>query len=88
VDKEDHDQTGQQVSESLRNSLSHLYPLDDMVNIADKNIDISTIKEQLISLYTMKDKKNYLLACNYCGGRDFTTPLIKAAVQTKSPIAF
>tara|TARA_B110000438_G_C15808768_1_gene648637 strand:- start:226 stop:1560 length:1335 start_codon:yes stop_codon:yes gene_type:complete len=61
---------------------------DDEVIISDKNIDISKIKEQLFNLYTRKDKKNYITACNYCGGRDPNTPEIKAAVQTRQPITF
>jgi len=60
----------------------------DIVNISDVNISDDLIKEQLTSLYTRKDRQDYISACNYCGGRDFNTPLIKAATQTKLPISF
>lgn len=60
----------------------------DIVNISDPKINDDIIKEQLLSLYTRKDRKDYISACNYCGGRDHNTPVIKAATQTKLPISF
>ena len=60
----------------------------DVINVADKSIPLKEIKSQLESLYKRKDKKQYISACNYCGGRDFSTPEIKAAIQTKIPILF
>jgi len=60
----------------------------DIVNISDPKINDDIIKDQLLSLYTRKDRKDYISACNYCGGRDHNTPVIKAATQTKLPISF
>ena len=60
----------------------------DIVNISDSQISDEEIKNQLKSLYTRKDRKDFISACNYCGGRDHNTPTIKAATQTKLPISF
>jgi hypothetical protein len=60
----------------------------DIVEISNKRLDDVLIKKELISLYTRKDKEDFLAACNYCGGRDYSTPSIKAAIQTKLPILF
>ena len=55
----------------------------DYVNLETDNKNIEEIRKDIIKLYT---KKQYLTACSYCNGRDYTTPIIKAAIQTKSVI--
>ena len=60
-------------------------PIDesDYVDLSDDNKNLETIKNEIRNLY--KNKK-YLTACSYCNGRDYTTPIIKAAIQTKKPL--
>ena len=62
-------------------------PVDksDQVDLSDDKIPISTLKEQIRKLAYQKD---YLTACLYCNGRDYTTPVIKAAEQTKKPLSY
>ena len=55
----------------------------DYVDLLDKTKTIDQTKNEIHKLY--KEKK-YLTACNYCNGRDFTTPKIEVAVQAKKPI--
>ena len=55
----------------------------DFVDLSDENKTLETIREEILRLY--KNKK-YLTACSYCNGRDYTTPKIKAAIQTKIPL--
>ena len=55
----------------------------DFVDLSNDNKTLEMIKEEILSLY--KNKK-YLTACSYCNGRDYTTPKIKAAIQTKIPL--
>lgn len=45
--------------------------------------ELEVIRNQINSLYHHKD---YLTACSYCNGRDYTTPIIEAAIQTKRPL--
>tara|TARA_B110000967_G_C18601656_1_gene419539 strand:- start:68 stop:718 length:651 start_codon:yes stop_codon:yes gene_type:complete len=62
-------------------------PVDksDQVDLSDDKISISTLKEQIRKLAYQKD---YLTACLYCNGRDYTTPIIKVAEQTKEPLSY
>ena len=55
----------------------------DYVDLSDDNKSIDDIKVEIYKLY--KEKK-YLAACSYCNGRDFTTPKIEVAIQTKKPL--
>ena len=55
----------------------------DLVDLSDENKTLEMIREEILRLY--KNKK-YLTACSYCNGRDYTTPIIKAAIQTKTPL--
>ena len=41
------------------------------------------IRNKIQNLYF---KKDYLTACHYCNGRDYTTPVIETAIQTKKPL--
>lgn len=56
---------------------------DEVIDISDESKDIETLKKEINYLY---NNKEYLSSCKYCGGRDYTTPRIKAAIQTKKPI--
>ena len=55
----------------------------DFVDLSNENKTIEEIKFEIKNLY--KNKK-YLSACSYCNGRDYTTPKIKVAIQTKKPL--
>ena len=46
------------------------------------------LKERIYELYTRKERKQSLIACNYCGGRDYNTPEIQAAKQTKEILSY
>ena len=48
----------------------------------DLEIDTSTeiLKKQISDLYF---SPKYLSACNFCNGRDFTTPRIETAIQAE-----
>ena len=58
------------------------YNEDDIVDLSEQK-DSKTLKSELKSLYTEKD---YLTACSYCNGRDYSTPKIVPAIQTKVPL--
>jgi organic radical activating enzyme len=55
-------------------------PIDDtdIVNLYDSSIDLKDLKMQIQKLVY---EKEYLTACNYCNGRDFSTKKIDAAIQ-------
>tara|TARA_X000000950_G_C13435896_1_gene466004 strand:- start:114 stop:572 length:459 start_codon:yes stop_codon:yes gene_type:complete len=50
-----------------------------------KNYSKDELKKDMINLYY---KPEYLTACNYCNGRDFTTPRIETAIQAEKPIPY
>ena len=51
----------------------------------EKNLSKQDLKNEMINLY---HKPEYLTACNFCNGRDFTTPRIETAIQAKEPILY
>ena len=55
----------------------------DVVNLSEDNTAISSMAQDIIALYK---QKNYLTACSYCNGRDYSTPEIDAAIQVNKPI--
>lgn len=59
----------------------------DIVNLIDDNISIKDLKK---AIYNLVYNKEFLAACNYCNGRDFSTKEIKAAIQkpTSKPLEF
>ena len=57
----------------------------DYVNLADDKVPLNTLKKEIKKLAYHKD---YLTACLYCNGRDYTVPDIKAAEQTKRPLSY
>jgi hypothetical protein len=60
------------------------YDETDIVDLSDENISIEELKIKIKEL--TYDKKS-LMACNYCHGRDYSTPIIDAAIQTEKPIS-
>ncbi len=50
----------------------------DVVDLYDESIPLEFLKTKIKNLAFDKE---YLMACNYCNGRDYTTKEIKAAVQ-------
>ena len=50
----------------------------DVVDLYDETISLEFLKTKIKNLAFDKE---YLTACNYCNGRDYTTKEIKAAVQ-------
>ena len=57
----------------------------DVVNLSDETIPLSILREQINKLAYHKD---YLTACLYCNGRDYTSKEIKSAEQTRKPISY
>ena len=55
----------------------------DIVDLFDENIPLDKLKIKIKEL--TYDKKS-LMACNYCNGRDYQTPKIKAALQAPRPM--
>ena len=58
------------------------YAKEDVIDLLKENIDKIHMREKIKKIYTRKDKKEYLEACKYCKGRDFSTALIPAGIQT------
>jgi hypothetical protein len=50
----------------------------DYVNLLDEN---STDKNLRDTIFKLMHEKDYLTACSFCNGRDYSTKWIKAAVQ-------
>ena len=57
----------------------------DIVNLNKPKNKNSTLRDQI---YNLCYNKEFLTACNYCNGRDYTTKWIKAAEQTKKPLDY
>jgi len=57
----------------------------DIVNLIDETIPLDELKIKMKKL--VYDKKS-LTACNYCNGRDYTTPIIDAAIQTNKVLPY
>ncbi len=58
----------------------------DYVDLLDKDKSLAEIRESIFKLCYQKD---YLAACSYCNGRDYSTKWIPAAEQTKKrPLAY
>jgi len=57
----------------------------EIVDLCDENIPIAKLKEEIKSLTYNKD---FLTACQYCNGRDYTVVDIKAAEQSKKPLQY
>lgn len=62
-------------------------PVDktDIIDLCDKDTSIEDLKKKIKNLTYNKD---FLTACSYCNGRDYTVANIKAAEQSKKPIEY
>ena len=58
---------------------------DDQVDLNDQKISIPELKIKIKDLVYNKD---YVSACDFCNGRDYTVKKIKAAEQTKKPLPY
>ena len=60
------------------------YDEDDVIDLSGNNDDdANTLKERLVKFH----KNEFpLTACSYCNGRDYSTPVIETAIQTKIPL--
>lgn len=58
------------------------YSEDDVIELAGY-YDAELLKEKLTRF---QKNEQYLTACSYCNGRDYSTPLIEAAIQSKIPL--
>ena len=59
------------------------YDEKDIIDLLEENIKADVMREKIKKLYTRKDRKEYLMACKFCKGRDLNTPEIPAGLQTK-----
>ncbi len=57
----------------------------DVVNLINDALSISELREQIKKLCY---EKNYLTACSYCNGRDYSVANIPAAIQAKKPLQY
>jgi hypothetical protein len=48
-------------------------------------LSIKELREQIKNLCY---EKEYLTACSYCNGRDYSSAIIPSAIQTKKPMEF
>ncbi len=53
----------------------------DFIDLLDETKDTAAVREQIRDLYTMRD---FISACHYCKGRDYSVPTVEAGVQTKT----
>ena len=61
------------------------YDKTDIVELNHPTSELSKIRNEI---YNLCYNKEYLTACNYCNGRDYSTKWIKAAEQTKKPLEY
>ncbi|MBN3033545.1 MAG: 4Fe-4S cluster-binding domain-containing protein [Candidatus Saganbacteria bacterium] len=54
----------------------------DMIELAEEK-EGPQLRQKIEQFYK---RKNYLTACSYCNGRDYRTPIIEPAIQTKKPL--
>jgi hypothetical protein len=57
----------------------------DEVDLNDESLSIKELREQIKNLCY---EKEYLTACSYCNGRDYSSAIIPSAIQTKKPMEF
>ena len=57
----------------------------DQVDLNDLKISKEDLKIQIKNLVYNKD---YITACSFCNGRDYSVKKIKAAEQTKKPLEY
>ena len=57
----------------------------DEVDLNDESLSIKELRDQIKNLCY---EKEYLTACSYCNGRDYSSAIIPSAIQTKKPMEF
>ena len=58
---------------------------EDQVDLSDPKVTTADLKVKIKNVVYDKD---YITACDFCNGRDYTVKKIKAAVQTKKPLPY
>jgi len=56
----------------------------DSLDIISLGHDYNILKRKISDFMLLSETKGFLTACNFCGGRDATTPIIPSAIQTKA----
>ena len=57
----------------------------DEVDLNDESLSIKELRDQIKNLCY---EKEYLTACSFCNGRDYSSAIIPSAIQTKKPMEF
>tara|TARA_B100000315_G_scaffold255544_1_gene299137 strand:+ start:1505 stop:2752 length:1248 start_codon:yes stop_codon:yes gene_type:complete len=57
----------------------------DEVDLNDESLSIKELRDQIKNLCY---EKEYLTACSFCNGRDYSTANIPSAIQTKKPMEY
>ena len=68
---------------------ANVYNLNAIPKNPDDFIDLNNLKSPVVirnKIQNLYFNKDYLTACHYCNGRDYTTPVIETAIQTKKPL--
>jgi len=58
---------------------------EDQVDLSNTQISLEDLKSKIKNVVYDKD---YITACNFCNGRDYTVKKIKAAEQTERPLEY
>tara|TARA_B110000211_G_C13987897_1_gene512587 strand:- start:456 stop:1169 length:714 start_codon:yes stop_codon:yes gene_type:complete len=58
---------------------------EDQVDLSDPKVTTADLK---VKIKNVVYDKEYISACDFCNGRDYTVKKIKAAVQTKKPLPY
>ncbi len=58
---------------------------NDTVNLLNKDLSKDELKKEIFNLYFNKD---YLTACSYCNGRDYSSKHVPVAAQTREIMKF
>ena len=58
---------------------------EDQVDLSDPQVSKEDLK---IKIKNLVYNKEYITACDFCNGRDYTVKKIKAAEQTKKPLSY
>ena len=57
----------------------------DEVDLNDESLSIKELRDQIKNLCY---EKEYLTACSYCNGRDYSSTIIPSALQAKKPMEY
>jgi len=69
---------------------AHAANLKAIPDTCDESVDLLNTKETLLKdkIRELYSGKEFIEACSFCAGRDYSVGKIKAAIQTKSPLEF